>query len=318
MAPLTQPKLDEIQKSLAANLQWSPMDFIKGISITGDMEYFVAQLTKEADNNVLRFIANSEQGSKIAVFAEKLEWDSEFFGYPIAKLNAIIPLADSKMNQQVDYTSAAHQLIHIAKEERIRYLFAAIDSRDLLTLQALGELGFALIETRVYYHMDIRGYEYPERFAIRIATEDDIETLGRTAQKMINPYDRFHADPFITSEDADRLMYRWVEASIRDGFADTTIVPDLPQPKAFCTIKYHKNKWSKWGMNIAQPVFSAVSRENGGWYRRLISEINYHLLEIGAEHSFLATQITNRAVIRVWESLGYRFGKGEHILRLVL
>lgn len=318
MALLAQQQLNEIQEFLTHNLHWSPMDFIRGISIPGDTALFVAQLAKEVVKDNLRFIDSASYGPQIAVFAEKLEWDSNFFGYGIAKLNGIFPLIDIKTAQNINYSHAVHRLIESARQEDIRYLFAAVDSRDLPTLRALGEQGFALIETRVYYHMDIREYEYPERFAVRCATIDDIESLGRTAQQMVNPYDRFHADPCIHTEDADRLMYRWIEASIRDGFADTTIVPDVSQPKAFCTVKYHKDKWSQWGMMLAQPVFSAVSREYGGWYRRLISEINYHLRDIGAEHSFLATQITNRAVIRVWESLGYRFGKGEYIFRIVL
>ncbi len=69
---------------------------------------------------------------------------------------------------------------------------------------------------------------------------------------------------------------------------------------------------------MAQPTFSAVSEEYRGWYLKLISEINYHLKEKGVEHAFLSTQATNKAVIRVWEKLGYSFGKMEHVLRIVL
>ena len=51
---------------------------------------------------------------------------------------------------------------------------------------------------------------------------------------------------------------------------------------------------------------------------RIISELDEHLRDIGAEHSFLITQLTNNAVIRCWEKLGYQFGKGEHIFRKLL
>jgi len=37
-----------------------------------------------------------------------------------------------------------------------------------------------------------------------------------------------------------------------------------------------------------------------------------------ATSSGLRTQITNKAVIRVWEKLGFLYGKGEHIFRILL
>ena len=135
---------------------------------------------------------------------------------------------------------------------------------------------------------------------------------------MVNPFDRFHADPAIDPKTTDRLMYRWVEASINEGFADITITPDVPQPGAFITAKYHKDKWQSWGLKLAQPVFGAVSPEHRGWYRKILSEINYHLRDIGAEYTYLCTQLTNKAVIWVWEGLGYRFGRGELIFRKLL
>src|SRR5262249_10547996 len=159
-----------------------------------------------------------------------------------------------------------------------------------------------LIETRSYYHMALKDYNYPHRFSTRSAGPEDVASIAETAQMMVNIYDRFHADPAIQAADAERLMSKWVEASILEGFADVTIVENSTEPKSFCTVKYHRDKWERWGLKLSQPVFSAVSRESQGWYLKIISEINYHLKDvIGAEHSFLATQITNRAVIRVWE-----------------
>jgi hypothetical protein len=135
----------------------------------------------------------------------------------------------------------------------------------------------------------------------------------------VNPYDRFHADPFISKVDADRLMSKWVEASILEGFADITFVPDVTQqPRAFCTVRYHKAKWDRWRLRLSQPVFSAVGTEFKGWYKKLISEICYHLKELGAQHAYMATQATNSAVVWTWESLGYRYGKSEHILRKII
>lgn len=309
----------ELREILLSSLPWSPLDFIRELSVSGDRSLFVTQLTSEIERQFdLRTISTLPSGKHVAVFAEKLPWDTAFFGYGVGKLHGVFLIDEPYYQPKESYADVLRQVLLEAQEKDVRYFFASVDPRDLALMRSLGELGFSLIETRLYYHMGLRTYEPVERYPVRAATEADIPSLGRAAQVMVNPFDRFHADPIISEEDADRLMYRWVEASIREGFADVTIVPDRANPTAFCTVKYHKDKWSVWNLNLAQPVFSAVSTEYRGWYRKLISEINCHLREIGAEHSYLVTQVTNKAVLRVWESLGYRFGKGEHIFRILL
>ncbi len=308
-----------VQTNLQGNLPWSPLDFVRGISVPGDKALFLDRLAREIPpENDLRFVGPLSTGDEAAVFAERLPWDSAFFGYGVARLNAILPLVTPFYRPHADYTSQVLELIKRAREREIRYLFSQVDSRDLATLQALGAAGFSVIETRVYYHVDLTSYDNKERYSVRAAVPEDIPSLGRAAREMVNQYDRFHADPFIKPEDADRLMYQWVKASILESFADVTIVPDVPSPMAFCTVRYHKDQWSQWRLKIGQPVFSAVSLEFKGWYRKLISEINFHLQEQGAERAYLITQATNGAVIWVWENLGYHYGRSELVLRRIL
>jgi dTDP-4-amino-4,6-dideoxy-D-galactose acyltransferase len=310
---------DRIRSALAANLPWSPVDFVRSVSPEGDRALTAEQLTHPvAEANDLRFLYRDHDGAELAVLAEKLAWDSEFFGYGIGKISGVYPLSAPFHRPHGDFTDGLREVVREARDRDIVYLFAQVDPRDLATLRALGNLGFSLIETRAFYHMSLKDYSYEERYAVRAASRDDVESLGKASRESVNLYDRFHADPFVRPEDADRLMYKWVEASVLERFADVTIVPDVPNPGAFCTVKYHKDKWATWGVNLAQPVFSAVSPEFRGWYKKIISEINYHLLDLGAEHSYLCTQVTNKAVIYVWESLGYRFGRSEHVLRLIL
>lgn len=309
----------KIRQILIKNIPWSPLDFIREISEEGDKSIFVDRITTELDwSNDLRFVYQIDDKNELAIFAEKLPWDSQFFGYGVAKIHGIFPLSDPFYCPYADYTSAVEFLIEFAREKHVKYLFAVVDSRDLALIRSIGQLGFSLIETRVFYHRNIQNYEYKERYPIRAAEECDIENLGSEAIRMVNIYDRFHSDPFISRKDADRLMYKWVEASIKERFADITIVPDFPKPTAFCTVKYHKDKWDKWGIKIAQPVFSAVSDSYKGWYRKLISEIIYHLRDIGAQHCYIITQSTNFRVIWVWESLGFRYGRSEHVFRKIL
>ena len=308
---------NDLRPVLARVLPGSPLEFTRRVDVEQDRALWIERLTRPipaADD--LRFVHGSSGGGDIAVFAQRLAWDSAFFGYPIARIDGMYPLAEAGASP-AGYRSAVAALLARARAMEIRYLFATVDARDVLALQALGEAGFALIETRLYYHRALEQYAHDHRYPVRAATAEDVELLSHAARDTVNPYDRFHADPFITRQQADRLMCRWVEASILEGFADITCVPDTARPKAFCTVRYHREHWDRWGVRVTQPVFSAVAPEFKGWYRKLISEISYHLKDMGAQHAFMTSQATNSAVLWTWESLGYRYGKTEHILRKI-
>jgi hypothetical protein len=315
---------------LAANLHFLPLDFLRTLDLRAHAQataqQALAPLPAEQDlrfvHDAPRVTASGAEGSthqRWAVIAQKLDWDSEFFGYPVARLDAVVPLQDSpQVPTAAQLMGPLQAFLQRAVERKQRYIFAAVDAEHGGLAQALCACGFALIETRATYARSLMDYSYPERFATRLATADDAETLAHTAADRVNPYDRFHADPFIDPERADALMRQWVHASLTQGFADATVVPSAPQPTAFCTVKYHRDQWDSWGLRLAQPVLSAVSTAYRGWYKKIMSEVSYHLKDLGAEHAYMVTQVTNRAVIKTWERLGYSFGKAQHIFRIVL
>lgn len=309
----------ELRSLLIEALPWSPLDFIPGISLLGDRTLFANQLTADLlPDNDLRCTARLPDGSQVAVFAEKLAWDSNFFGRGIGKLHGILPLEPPHYRPFADYRAVLDEAMGVARRKDVTYLFSAVDPRDLALIRALGHAGFSLVEPRLYYHRDLRSYAWPERYAVRPARPADIGSLGRTAAEMVNIFDRFHADPFYSAEESARLMHKWIEAALVDGYADITLVPDVERPTALCTLRYHKDKWPTWNTQIGQMTLAAVSPEFRGWFRRLASETNYHLRDIGAEHIFFSSQMTNVRIIATWEKLGFHYGKGELIFSRVL
>jgi len=308
-----------ISESLSAAMPWEPFDFIKTADHNALKQSAIAEYTRELDpENDLRAIATS-QNELCAVLCEKLPWDTEFFGYGIAKLHGIYRLKDGKTYEPFfPLDTAVQKLFEIAKQKSVKYLFTHVDARDLSLLHSLSRNGFHLIETRGYYFRTIQDFECPERFSVREARSDEVDVLSDCAAYMANQYDRFHADPFISIEDSDRLMKEWIKASLLRGLVDKTIVPMSDKPGAFVTIRYHKNKWQSWNTKISQPILSAVDGNFRGWYYKLIGESLYDLKANGSDYVYMTTQITNKAVIRVWEKHGFQYGKGEYIMRKIL
>lgn len=311
----TSCELEELRATV--QLSWSPFDYVDGISLEGDRALRLAHLFRPLpEAHDLRRVHRGD-GGDLVVCAEILPWDTHFFGYGVARLDAMLPLHGDGAESYV-YDGAIAALVADARARGVKYLFAPIDSRDTPLLRALGTFGFSLIETRVHQHRGLRDYAPAERHRIRQAVIGDVPLLERTAREMVNPFDRFHSDPFISASDADRLMSTWVRQSIAGGFADATFVPDHDRPEAFCTTKLHQENWSGWGVRLVQPVvLGAVAPTFRGWYRKLISEICVTLAGQGAEHAYFVTQITNRAALRSVEALGFRIGRGEHVLRIL-
>lgn len=311
--------IEDARRGLAlAGLQ-GPHSYIRGLNadfdLSNQLDSWLRDLPASDD---LRFAIGSSIDERW-ILMERLPWDSEFFDRGMARLNAVVqPGVSTPLMADVSLgVKALGIALDEARGRGIDYVFCTVAATDLPMIRTVGACGFELIETRCHYHRPLLAPP-TERHATRLVTAADVPSLARAASTMVNVYDRFHADPAIAPDAAERLMEKWVHASILDGFADATIVPDTPEPEAFCTAKYHKHLWAGWGLRLAQPVLSAVSPKHKGWYVRIISELDEHLRGVGAEHSFLVTQLTNNAVIRCWEKLGYQFGKGEHIFRKLL
>lgn len=307
-----------LHNSLSESELQGSHSFIRGINTEYDKNIMLEQWLRPLNEQDDYRIQVEVEGETFWILIERLPWDSNFFSMQTAKLNAIIrPGIKSRPRDSSKNAVKAMQLALLSlKEKGIQYIFSSVSPSDLYTIRTLSANGFELIETRCYYHRTLLPAQ--KRYSARLATVEDIPSLAKAASVMVNPFDRFHADLEISEQLADRMMEAWVDASIRNGFADATIVPDESAPEAFCTAKYHKHHWDGWGLKLSQPVLSAVAPRHKGWYVKLISETDEHLREKGAEHSFLITQITNNAVIRSWEKLGYQFGKGEHIFRKML
>jgi hypothetical protein len=310
---------EEVRARLVEGLPWSPLDFIRGVSPGGDRAVHAASVLREiAPADDLRFVWTLDTGRDVAVCAERLPWDSAFFGYGVARLHGVFSLQKDGYAHDADYAPAIAVLRETARDRGIRYLFAVVDARDQPTSRALTGAGFALIETRLYYHQPLQSYHYPRRFRCRLATAHDVAALTALARTAENPYDRFNADPFIARADVVRLIDTWVRASIVEGFADATMIWDSGTPAAMCTVKYHDDKSAAWGTSVAQLALAMSAPGKGTAFVGLISEINYHLKERGTGHLFYTTQIANRSIVRVGDHLGFKLGRGEYVFRLLL
>ncbi|GAA4354578.1 hypothetical protein GCM10023185_16560 [Hymenobacter saemangeumensis] len=286
---------------------YSPFNFIRELKTAPQLE-----LLTQARISGKPYLGVETPAGECCFYLEALAWDTAYFGLRTHKLQAVLYPKVSL----AELAQACRTLVQHLADIGSQYCFLEIPAEDILLIQALGIAGFKLVETRLTYYQNLTEYSHPERFAVRRATEADTDDLQHVARTMRNSFDRFHADPIFSPEKADEFLATYVQQSIR-GFADVVLVPDCPgeAPGAFLTANYQRELWPALGLPVAKMVLSAVSgASRQGWYKKLISEMSYHLREQGAVYAFMNTQATNRAVFHTWESLGYRLGGTTHIL----
>lgn len=261
-----------------------------------------------ASNNKELLVFNAENG--IEIYYRYLQWDSDFFGIPTYRIDySCITDSIAAAKSSFDGLFAYLQTLHAEF-----YVFAEVPSEDIQALSGMTAAGYRLIESRLTYFNDqIQQFDAGRRYATRQANVDDIGVLTKAAAEAVNIYDRFHADDFFTSNEADRFLAKYTENSVR-GFADEVMVPAEGIANAFLTANYIDSPRCLSNKKLARMVLSAVAAERRGWYVKLIGEMTLKFKEQGVDIAFMTTQSTNRAVLKVWTSFGYRFGKSSHIL----
>jgi hypothetical protein len=297
--------------TLCNHVKYFPHDFIRHEPVRQNLhDTYVRTLFRPLpDEDDLRVYHHGVQ-----VIGERLPWDSSFFGFNIAKLHGAWGSAKR------DDLDLALWKFHMECEDRdISYIFAALPVEEIAVTQALGRMGWEMLEPRVVYHRPLDTYDFPASFPVREATEDDIATLSRWASTIVNPFDRFHTDEFLPPARVEHLMKRWVEASVRHEFADLVLVPDIGKDPArsYMSVQYHADQWGNWLFRMSRPGNATIHPDDHGWYTRLLNEVCVRLRDKGIEHLYIPAASANRAVIAAWHKLGFRFGRAENVFRFV-
>jgi dTDP-4-amino-4,6-dideoxy-D-galactose acyltransferase len=291
---------------------YSPYNFVRAFDYEAQLENCVYSVIRDfhtQKNN--RIIEIDVKGHKHEFLISFLPWDTNYFNINTYKLlYALYQHRDLKI-----LTEAVQLFMKELFKEKV-YCFIEIPSEDIQLIQALGSCGYQLIETRLtYFRGNLFSYNH-QRYPVRKADEEDALNLMRVAREMRNDFDRFHADDIFDKQIADEFLATYIEQSLR-GFSDVVLTPNEPglSSDSFLTAKYLKSEWDTNKIKISKMVLSAVSsKENKGWYKKLISEMTYHLRDEGAEYIFMNTQSTNRAVLHTWGQLGYKVGCTRHVL----
>ncbi len=309
------------QALVRENVPDTPLTFLRAARREALRDWLCDNVVRGGADGACLAFEHGHAPDRWLLVANLLRWDSEWLGRRIARLELAMPVSPPFERPLQPPEDAVAALCDELRDRGVEYVFALVPARHVALVKALGSARFSLLETRLtYWRERLEAFAPSRRSPARLATAADVEALGEVAAGTINPFDRFHAEQYFERSAVDRVMKEWVNASINKGYADAVLVPDYPgkPPRAFMTLRYHRDRWQALGVNVSQLVLSAVAPEAVGWFHRLVAESTLHVRERGATAIYATTQATNNATVRVFESLGWAYGECTLVFRRVL
>ncbi|HEU0120893.1 MAG TPA: GNAT family N-acetyltransferase [Bryobacteraceae bacterium] len=244
-----------------------------------------------------------------------LPWDSQMYGFPAARMDSVLASSAEHLLPLLKMSIAS------ARAAGIRHLIARVDAGDLPYLTALTRLGFELIDGIQTFSLSLpQSLETSPSIATRLYQPADlgqILNLARTAYL----FDRFHSDPAIGNDVADRINEEWLRNSCSGQAADAVIVAveeDSVLGYATCKLDTACRPFLGQSLGTIVMVATAESARRRGvaaaCTRAAVDWFQRH----GAGLVQVGTQFRNIPAARLYERCGFRIASNSLTWRLLL
>lgn len=223
-----------------------------------------------------------------------LDWDSAFWGFPIARLNA-----RSLTNEGlVECLAWCH-------DHDIRCLYFAATGTCAKTLALAANNGFRFVDVRIDLAVQIAGLAkmpaYPEQISVRHATQADSATLREFASGAHRD-SRFFKDSRFDPERAAELYADWIRRDLSEHVVLTCTSSDnISRSLGYITCQRTDSREGRIGL---LGVSSQFRRQGAG--RALLTAAIDWFGRNNMDTVRVATQGTNVPALRLYETHGFR------------
>jgi dTDP-4-amino-4,6-dideoxy-D-galactose acyltransferase len=271
--------LDDIEK------YFSLSDVVIDCKSRDDNRYFTGEEYSICRNKDLEF-------QEITSLIMKLEWDSEFWGFPVAYLSSRY-LTDN----------IAHRTDKIIKRDNIRLVEYQCNCHDSRSVKTAERNGFHFTDIRMTFEKKLKnGYEckMPADITFARAGENDIKRLKDISSYLYKD-SRYFFDENFDKEKANEFYKGWVEKAVLGRFDDECwCLYDKDKPFGFCTIKYHISDTANIGL-----FGMAKDYQGRGLAGLLLNMVFGRLTGNGVKKLSVVTQGRNYAAQRLYQKAGF-------------
>ncbi|MFH0791137.1 MAG: hypothetical protein V2A64_05845 [Candidatus Omnitrophota bacterium] len=195
------------------------------------------------------------------------------------------------------------------------HLSCKVDTSDISTIHVLESSGFKLMDTIVtwLFKPDRSIPKFKNMFKVRGFQKKDLDSLMELAKHSFST-NRFHLDPHIPNDNADRLYAEWVKnycAGINKGKTRVIIAEGKNRIAGFLAYRLNEEMKRMSGYKIIGQGLMAVSPYAKG---AAVSLVNATTKDVLLDYDFAEFDglITNHEAIRIYEAFNFEIIRSKY------
>ena len=256
-----------------------------------------------------------EDGDAVAVaLSRPLEWDSAFFGIPMARLSWLLrgPAASVDV-----LTAVVRDTLESLRQAGIRHVTAKLDVADMQGVAALEANGFRLMDALVTYFTHPRREPPPGVRAVGqvrpLELRDVDQVLAITEEAYSGFRGRFHLDPHLPADRIQQFYLEWARQCCAGRMADRVVVADdgTGRISGWASTRRVEPASTVGGTTLWAGSLGACRRDSPGAYAGLIRALAAENYAAG-DVTETQTQNHNVATIRIYEAVGAKYARADY------
>lgn len=221
----------------------------------------------------------------------KLEWDSQFFGYQIARVEI----------DRLDKPALAG-VLKWCKEQGIQCLYFLGTPEDDVTVRLVESAGFHFVDIRLEFNWKTESIAAASA-SIREFREDDLAVLQQIAgQNFSNT--RFNFDEHFSSNDVGELYRVWVTKSCQNESHKVFVATKDGEISGFITCQFDSDEVGRIGL-----IALRDDHQGKGYGRQLVQAAQRFFFLSDTREVKVVTQGRNISAQRLYQSCDFRSNK---------
>lgn len=204
-------------------------------------------------------------------------------------------------------------ILEFCRKEQVKLLIARCSMSDLKIAQTMEKKGFLLMDTLVYYTLDLTKRKIPSDNGtayfrpIRAGEEEEMRLVA--TESFRGYFGHYHADPRLDSNKCDEAYVDWArKACASRGFDENFLVAEIEgRIVAFGVFRINSPDEGELFLGGIHPDF-----QGQGIYLSFLCRAMEWCLSKNAKRIVISTQLNNIAVQKVLTRFGFEISRGYY------
>lgn len=225
--------------------------------------------------------------------------DTERFGIITAR---VIGLTSESLSPVLDFCRA----------NKVELLIARCDMSDLDAAQSMERKGFLLMDTLVYYNLDLTRQDVPVDKGVALVRPIRIEEekgMIFVARESFHDYSgHYHADPKLDKHKCDEAYTDWARKAFASRDSDNFLVGEIDgRVVGFGVLRINNPNEGEMFLGGIHPDF-----QGQGIYHSFLCKAMEWCLSKKAKKMIISTQLKNISVQKVLIKFGFEISRGYY------